>query len=1142
MAAFAYVSALVLIGFIQVENSAAGDCKDYWYVSADEDGRVRWFGDDRDAVVDIRLETAGALSPECSVLNKSGTPFSEREVHFKSFCPNTEYHGNVTLICDRNEISSRIMKFGGRHAGLIPENVQVIKTTNTSIILQWKEPTSLIDSKVTYSVELVDTSSETTYVQNTSDVFLHFQNLIPYTLYSVRVRAFTSDVEGNWTKPITVRTDVGVPSAPTNVTISSVTNVSINIEWNEPQPFTGPILSYSIKKTNTVTQLSEVIPVQTTSYSITGLSPYTNYSVKVRAFTSVGPGPWSDVYYSLTRAGIPFRLGKIKVQNTTNTSIYLEWEAPEPFVGPVLWYTIRWSKEQNSDWKYFNATEQSYSIEDLEPYTLYYVEIRANTEAGPGPWSSALEVKTDIGYPTAPVNLTATEVTATSIKLSWMEPEPINGPLLDYFIRWGLQNDNYVKYGKAKENMYIASQLNPFTEYTFQVAAETAAGIGQWSSEVNVRTKVAMPSQPRNLTHTNVTSTTISIEWTEPENPNGPILWYVVQWNKIPGEQMSENTTKSTHYKISGLDPYADYSVRVYAETEAGRGPEADALKIRTAVGIPNAPADLHPVEIAATNLTLIWSVPVPVPGPVIEYSVSWGIEGIQGISRIPTSDTRYNAVGLRPYTEYFFEVTARTEAGSGPAAKLVERTKESTPSQPRDLRAKVTHYSILLQWVIPEHPNGPTLLYVVRWEEGNVQLGSKETNGTSFKIEGLKDFTNYSLQVCAQSVAGRGQWTNVLYARTSKKDKTSALTWGLAAGLSVLCIILIVIAILIIKKKGLLKSSNNSKSVRVPKPTSLPEIKRLDPPLPLQVLSIESEPEVPTVANFESHVNILMRHGRLGFAREFEKLNKNNPQLPCTAAKMNENLTKNRWVKILPFDHSRVKLLPLGDETRSDFINASYIPGNSYMLEYIASQGPLPNTLDDFWTMVWQQSVSVIVMLTQCVERAKRTCEKYWPSSGETGRYGYIQVHTLSESILGSYVIRIFQIQNNSHSRHIVQMHFVNWPVSGCPRSPDDFLNFARAIRDRVPSSKPGPILVHCSAGVGRTGTYIAVDRIAQHLQHSQDIDVYGTVLEMRKYRTNMVQTEDQYIFIHSCIQQLIQGMIQPQEDVYETGIYSNA
>ncbi|XP_035218180.1 receptor-type tyrosine-protein phosphatase delta-like [Stegodyphus dumicola] len=1141
MAAFAYVSALVLIGFIHVKNSAAGDCKDSWDISADEDGRVRWSGVDRDAVVDVRLAAAGALSSQCSELNKLGTPFSTREVHFKSFCPNTEYQVNVTLICDKNKISSRVTKFGDPFPGLIPENVQVINTTNTSITLQWKEPTSLINSEVTYSVELVDTSSETTYVQNTSDVSCHIQNLRPYTLYSVRVRAYTHGVEGNWTEPITVRTDVGVPSAPTNVRISSVTNVSINIEWSEPQPFTGPILSYSIKKTNTETQVSEVISVQTTSYSITGLSPYTNYSVKVRASTSVGKGPWSDVYNILTKAGTPFRLGKIKVQNTTNTSIYLEWEAPEPFVGPVILYTIRWSKEQNSNWKTFNATEQSSSIEDLEPYTSYYIEIRANTEAGPGLWSSALEVKTDIGYPTAPINLTATEVTAKSITLSWQEPEPMNGPLLAYFIRWGLQNDSYVKYGKVKEKTYMASQLNPFTEYTFQVAAETEAGLGQWSSEVNVRTKVDRPSQPRNLTYSNVTSTTVSIEWTEPENPNGPILWYVVQWSKSPGEQ-SENSTEVTHYKISGLDPYAEYTVRVYAETEAGRGPESEALEIQTDVGIPNVPADLHPVEVTATNLTLIWSAPVPVPGPVIEYSVSWGIQGIQGISRISTNDTRYNAVGLRPYTKYFFEVTARTDAGSGPAAELVERTKESTPSQPRDLRAKVTHSSILLQWVIPEHPNGPTLLYIVRWKDGNVQLGSEETNGTSFKIEGLKDFTNYSLQVCAQSVAGRGQWTSILYVQTAKKDNTSALIWGLAVGLSGLCVILIVIAILMIRKKGGLKSPMISKTERVPKPTSLPEIRRLDPPVPLQVLSVESEPETPTVANFESHVNTLMRNGRLGFAREFEKLNKNNPQLPCTAAKMNENLTKNRWVKILPFDHSRVKLLSLGDETRSDFINASYIPGDSYMLEYIASQGPLPNTLDDFWTMVWQQSVSVIVMLTQCVERAKRTCEKYWPSSGENGRYGYIQVHTLSESILDSYVIRIFQIQNNSHSRHIVQMHFVNWPVSGCPRSPDDFLNFVRAIRDRVPTSKPGPILVHCSAGVGRTGTYIAVDRIAQHLQHSQDIDVYGTILEMRKYRTNMVQTEDQYIFIHSCIQQLIQGMIQPQEDVYETGIYSNA
>ncbi|KFM60835.1 Phosphotidylinositol phosphatase PTPRQ, partial [Stegodyphus mimosarum] len=292
MADFVYVCVVLLIGFTHIKISTAGDCTDFWDISTEENGRVQWFGVDRDGVMDVRIEVDDALSSECSVASKLGVPFSAREVHFKLPCPISKYQVNATLICSKNETSSRIMRFSVPSEDLIPEHVRVIAITNTSIILKWNKPTSFNDSDVTYSVELVNRNSEATFVQNTSDVSYHFQNLMPYTLYSVRVRAFADDTDGNWTEPIKIRTEIGVPSQP-SIKRASSNHDSIWVEWLKPEFPNGPNVTYIVIWKDDNVQLG-LRKTNETSVKILGLKSFTHYFIQVCAVNAAGIGQCTD--------------------------------------------------------------------------------------------------------------------------------------------------------------------------------------------------------------------------------------------------------------------------------------------------------------------------------------------------------------------------------------------------------------------------------------------------------------------------------------------------------------------------------------------------------------------------------------------------------------------------------------------------------------------------------------------------------------------------------------------------------------------------------------------------------------------------------------------------------------------------------
>ncbi|KAI4878056.1 hypothetical protein NFI96_011663 [Prochilodus magdalenae] len=280
---------------------------------------------------------------------------------------------------------------------------------------------------------------------------------------------------------------------------------------------------------------------------------------------------------------------------------------------------------------------------------------------------------------------------------------------------------------------------------------------------------------------------------------------------------------------------------------------------------------------------------------------------------------------------------------------------------------------------------------------------------------------------------------------------------------------------------------------------------------------------------HFESHLAKLQADSNYLFSEEFEDLKEVGRNQALDSARLPENRCKNRYNNILPYDSTRVKLSCLEDDPCSDFINASFIPGNNFRREYIATQGPLPGTKDDFWRMVWEQNVHNIVMVTQCVEKGRVKCDQYWPLDREPLYYGDLVVHMLSESVLSEWTIREFKISCEgqlSYPRVVRHFHYTVWPDHGVPETTQSLVQFVRTVRDyidRAPST--GPTVVHCSAGVGRTGTFIVLDRALQQLDSRGTVDIYGCVFDLRLHRSHMVQTESQYMYLHQCIRDVLRA-----------------
>ncbi|XP_061594790.1 receptor-type tyrosine-protein phosphatase C isoform X2 [Cololabis saira] len=270
-----------------------------------------------------------------------------------------------------------------------------------------------------------------------------------------------------------------------------------------------------------------------------------------------------------------------------------------------------------------------------------------------------------------------------------------------------------------------------------------------------------------------------------------------------------------------------------------------------------------------------------------------------------------------------------------------------------------------------------------------------------------------------------------------------------------------------------------------------------------------------------ETYKRKLADEGRL-FLAEFQSIPRIFARYTVKEAKKPCNVPKNRYVDILPYDYNRVPLATGNGEAGCDYINASFIDGYKEPKKYIAAQGPKEETISDFWRMIWEQQSSIIVMVTRCEEGNRVKCAQYWPSEDrDTEIFEEFIVKLTSEDQYPDYTIRRLSLTNKrekNSEREVNHIQFMSWPDHGVPGEPHLLLKLRRRV-NAFNNFFSGPIVVHCSAGVGRTGTYIGIDAMMEGLEAEGRMDIYGYIVRLRRQRCLMVQVEAQYILIHQAL-----------------------
>ncbi|XP_014403411.1 PREDICTED: tyrosine-protein phosphatase non-receptor type 4 isoform X7 [Myotis brandtii] len=262
----------------------------------------------------------------------------------------------------------------------------------------------------------------------------------------------------------------------------------------------------------------------------------------------------------------------------------------------------------------------------------------------------------------------------------------------------------------------------------------------------------------------------------------------------------------------------------------------------------------------------------------------------------------------------------------------------------------------------------------------------------------------------------------------------------------------------------------------------------------------------------------------------QFDQLYRKKPGMTMSCAKLPQNISKNRYRDISPYDATRVILK--GNE---DYINANYInmeiPSSSIINQYIACQGPLPHTCTDFWQMTWEQGSSMVVMLTTQVERGRVKCHQYWPEPTGSSSYGCYQVTCHSEEGNTAYIFRKMTLfnQEKNESRQLTQIQYTAWPDHGVPDDSSDFLDFVCHVRNKR-AGKEEPVVVHCSAGIGRTGVLITMETAMCLIECNQPVYPLDIVRTMRDQRAMMIQTPSQYRFVCEAILKVYEeGFVRP-------------
>uniref|UniRef100_A0A8B9TD74 protein-tyrosine-phosphatase n=1 Tax=Anas platyrhynchos TaxID=8839 RepID=A0A8B9TD74_ANAPL len=781
--------------------------------------------------------------------------------------------------------------------------------------------------------------------------------------------------------------------------------------------------------------------------------------------------------------------------------------------GPIILKEVEY-RTTTGNWAETHIVDSpNYKLWHLDPDVEYEIRVLLTRpgEGGTGPPGPPLTTRTKCADPVhGPQNVEVVDIRSRQLTLQW---EPF-GYAVTRCHSYNLTVQYQYVFNQQKfeaeeliqtSSHYTLRGLRPFMTIRLRLALSNPEGKME-SEELVVQTEEDVPGPvPLESIQGGPFEEKIYVQWKPPNETNGIITLYEITYKAVgsldPSADLSSQRGKvfklrnETHHLFVGLYPGTTYSFTIKASTVKGFGPPI-TTRIATKISAPSMPEydTDSPLNETDTTITVMlnpstcpsrsqftvgdnktyngyWNAPL---SPLKSYSIYF-----QALSKA-NGETKINCVRLA------------TKGASTQNSNAVEPEKQvdSTVKMAGVIAGLLMFVIILLG----------AMLTIKRRKLAKKQKETQTSTQREMGPVAASDKTSAKLSAVHNEEAFSSSCQDVN--GFSKFNLLAEREWNSQIGESLFCL-------------PVFKTDSSHGEMTQPTLTIQTHPYRSCEPVEMSYPRGQFQPAI-RVADLLQHITQMKRGQGYGFKEEYEALPEGQTASWDTA-KEDENRNKNRYGNIISYDHSRVRLQLLDGDPHSDYINANYIDVRCPFVFSVAP-GPMQETVKDFWRMIWQENSASVVMVTNLVEVGRVKCVRYWPDDTEV--YGDIKVTLIETEPLAEYVIRTFTVQKKGYHeiREIRQFHFTSWPDHGVPCYATGLLGFVRQVKFLNPP-EAGPIVVHCSAGAGRTGCFIAIDIMLDMAENEGVVDIFNCVRELRSQRVNLVQTEEQYVFVHDAI-----------------------
>ncbi|XP_074661218.1 receptor-type tyrosine-protein phosphatase kappa-like [Tubulanus polymorphus] len=976
-----------------------------------------------------------------------------------------------------------------------------------------------------------------------------------------------------YTQPINYQTVTAAPGPVTSLTVSQQTNNGFRVTWSAPDTPNGIIIKYRLwnkllryKSCPNIAQggVSKEVsrsPNTAVEHLFTGLKPYAEYEIMVSAETSAG-----GLYLNMrTVAGTTLQFaptGKPDMADVTvetiprskfRTDTYIDISfknmACENQNGPLK--LLRYKLMEKDSMKLVKdgiTLNKQLRIDRLVPFTEYELTYNWVNSKGSSEESPSKIFTTDEAVPGAPIP-EARSAAPNSIIFAWSSPVPPLARIIKYALSCGNSTGNnsdqiqeFIR--EDVEPTVLAKTVTSLTQdkwYGCQVVAQGKKGWGNWSNIVYFLAQVGIPGPPASLDFSFTRDTfQTTLIWTAPNSPNGDFINYRLTCEPIsttsttPLPDIKTVNKPKIEGSITSLDmttsliPFTFYSCSIFASTSKGEGSAASVGFWTTGkITIPK----LVVKKASITDTTVTLQITRVTTGNITGYEVI--VKKQDG----PISRRRKRAVNQSQYVSYG--------------------------------EAKQRGLSVYITAVLPPEVPSEFIVGDTRDYSGYFNAPLKTGKSYSF-ILGIVE--NYYGEAFRHYPPIEQQEIIIVKAPSSY----AGMIGGVVA--AVLILLLVVVVIVIVWRRGGFKTRETSNNAEVSMDYITPSDKGVDKPLarlkgiPRQehtayvnsafsrestaYSNIYDDPNAvyDTQDGEEHHYEIASEGATLicdlledtlkktaddwkNMNEEFKSVLKSRQGMSTCAEKV-ENLEKNRFPNILAYDSNRVVLEQIGEDPTSDYINANYIRGLTGHMIYIACQAPLPSIFNNHWRMIWKEKCAAIVVLTDLTEGQdkdkKVKCHLYWPTKLNTkGRYGDITVTVTKkteEHTEPPAVVHFLSITKRGHKQahNLLVFHYRGWPDHGVPFPASSVVRMQQFIQQRLTDPDQRLVLIHGSAGAGRTGCYIATEQLLEKAKKDGLINVFDMLRKLRQQRPEMIQNMKQYILVHQILlEELVLGPV---------------